>query len=229
MNTKLRQIESLLNCISKEDFESTEEYRKWVVERQKQLGVKLREGADEILDRDEAKDYVARLLEAGYRECSKLPTVPVGLKLKVRNASIKDIIKEQLEVFGIYSRTQGSTQLEKESYGYLLKAKSISDLRSALNLWYEVKQLQIEEKIDEGLVNLCDNLFDELDELQHYKQVNQELIAALTYDDKQTLLAMTVHRLNAEGKGRRLIAKELDLSERKVQELLRNYEFSFSK
>ena len=175
------------------------------------------------------KDYVARLLQAGYKECTKLPAVPVGLKLKVRNASIKDIIKEQLEAFGITSRTQGSTELEKESYGYLLKAKSISDLRSALNLWYEVKQLQVEEKVDTGLTNLCDNLLEELGELQHYKQVNQELIAALTYDDEQTLLAMKVHRLNAAGKGRRLIAKELDVSERKVQELLRNYEFSFSK
>lgn len=224
-----KEIELLLQDLTADQFESLEEYRKVIVSLSKQIGAKLREGADEILDRDEAKDYVAKLLQAGYRECTKLPTVPAGLKLKVRNASIKDIIKEQLAAFGITSRAQGSTALEKEAYGYLLKSKSISDLRSALNLWYEVKALQVEEYVDEGLDSLCNNLFAELDELQHYKQVNRDLITALTYDDEQTLLAMKVHRLNAEGKGRRIIAEDLEIPERKVRELLRNYEFSFSK
>lgn len=226
---KYQTIEKLLKELGEDDFESKEEYRKSIVNLNKQLGAKLREGADEILDRDEAKEYVSRLLQAGYRQCTKLPSVPAGLKLKVRNASIKDIIKEALEAFGITSRTQGETALEKEAYGYLLKSKSISDLRSALNLWYEVQKYQHEEVVDADISNLCDNLFSELDELQHYKQVNRELISALTYDDEQTLLAMKVHRLNAEGKGRRVISEELSIPDRKVRELLRNYEFNFSK
>lgn len=226
---KQKEIEQLIKDLSAEQFESLEEYRKVAISLYKQLGAKIREGAEEILDRDEAKHYLHKLLQAGYKDCTKLPSVPEGLKVKVRNASVKDIIKDQLLAFGIASRTQGNTALEKEAYGYLLKAKSIADLRSALNLWYEVKSLQVEEHTDEGLSNLCNNLFSELDELQYYKQVNCELITALTYDDEQTILAMKVHRLNAEGKGRRVIAEELEIPERKVRELLRNYKFNFSK
>lgn len=67
MQDKLREIEALLECISKSDFESSEEYRKWVIERQRQLGVKLREGADEILDREEATAYINKLLQKGFK------------------------------------------------------------------------------------------------------------------------------------------------------------------
>lgn len=230
MIDKQQEIEALLTELEPSQFNSLEEYRKVIVSLTKQLGAKLGEGAEEVFDLVEARAYIRKLLQQGYVECTKLPAVPDNLKIKVRNGAVRNIIKEELRAIKVLSRTQEKEPLKREALSYILKARTIAELRSALNLWIQVQLVFKKEtrEPDAYIMNICKEIEDEMTELEYYKQVSNELIAAMTYDDEQTLLAMQVHKLKAQGLGRGAIAKELGISEKRVRTLLEKYEFSFS-
>ena len=233
MTDKQQEVESLITALAAlepSNFETLKEYRSAIVKVLKQGGAKLGEGAEEVFDLDEARLYIKKLLQQGYIECTKLPAVPDKLKIKVRNAAVRNIIKEELRAIKVLSRTQEEEPLKREALSYILKARTIAELRSALNLWIQVQAVfkKDSKQPDAYVMNICKEIEDEMTELEYYKQVSNELIAAMTYDDEKTLLAMKVHKLKAQDLGRGAIAKELGISEKKVRTLLGNYEFSFS-
>lgn len=223
---QLKQLEELIQNLSTEEFDSLEEYRKTVIKLTRQLGSKLKEGVEEVLDEESLKGYINLLMQECYLKLNKLPPVPIDLKVKERSKSYKAIFKQELENY-IYL---DSTKLIKISSDAIKSSACITDLRSALRLWKEIRLLYAErDRLEDKVIALDAQVtFDTKNEelLEFYIQQNRELTEALTKEDEEYLLAKKVHKLSNDGKGRSTISRELGITEGKVRALLETYKFN---
>lgn len=218
----IKEIES----INPSEFNNLEEYRRFIIKLRNTLGNKLKEGSDTIIDLDSVKEYIARLVDIGINTYDKLPSIPLEFKHKDRSKSLKNTI---LEVTSELDNCN-TDKLSITAWSYILKSETIAELRKAIKLYREVKDLVLEIYDEDSAANtMLDILLDSYnseDNLAFYKQQNNELIEAMTKDDWKVYQAMQVHKLNKAGKGRRAIAKELNLTERQVRIYLVDYEFN---
>lgn len=225
MSDQLKQLEGLIQGLSTEDFDNLEDYRKSVIKLTRQLSSKLKEGVEEVLDEDSLRKYIRLLMQECYLVLGKFPPVPIDLKVKERSKGYKHIFKKELEQYEYLD----TTRLIKISTDGIQSSQSISDLRSALRLWQEVKNITNKVSELESYVEVLDLQinFDTKNEelLEFYVQQNKELTEALTKEDEEYVLARKVHRLSKEGKGRIFISKELNITEKKVRVILEKYQF----
>lgn len=221
-----KELEEAIANLSIDDFDNKEEYRKYVVKNRRQLGAKMKEGVEIVLDENILIDYINLLMQEGYLALNKLPPVPEALKVKERSKSYRTLFYKVLSEY----KYPESPRLIKISTDAIRKSACIADLRYALKQWKEVQELYAERDRLEDEVRMLDQqiTFDtERDDLlEFYKQQNRELMEALTKDDEEYLLAKNVHELSKQGKGRGSISAELGITEKKVRVLLDKYKFS---
>ncbi len=225
MQNKLYALQKAIQDLSIDDFRTKEEYRKYVVKSNRQLSSKLSEGAEDMINKDDLVAYIKVLMQEGYLEQNKLPSVPENLKAKERSKAHKSIFQEEL----LNYEYPDNPRLNKMLVNSIKTSSCISELRSALKFWQEVQLLYAEMDKLEDTVRILDKQIkfdtEQDDLLEFYKQQNKELIEALTEQDEEYLLAKKVHGLRKQGKGRYVIAKELGVTDRQVRTLIENYEF----
>ena len=221
-------LENAILELCVDNFESPEEYRKFIVSLSKRLNTKLQEGAVEVLDEEKLKEYLKVLMETSYKGLQDVPSTPLELKVKERSKAAKKIIQEVLEEYKV-SRDKIKDSLLKKAVGYILKSTCLLELRIALKLWVDsskavasIKEMQRE--LDELYLALKINEETE-DEMNYLREQNEVLINALKQYDEDTFTAYNAHKLNKQGMSRSAIASELGISEKKVRTYLSNFEF----
>ena len=222
------ELENAILDLCVDNFESPDEYRKFIVSLSKRLNTKLQEGAVEVLDEEKLKEYLKVLMETSYKGLQDVPSTPLELKVKERSKAAKRIIQEVLEEYKV-SRDKIKDALLKKAVGYVLKSTCLLELRIALKLWVDsskavacIKEMQ--RDLDELYLALKLNEETE-DEIQYLREQNRILTEALKQYDQETFTAYKAHRLNKQGLSRSAIASELCVSEKKVRTYLSNFEF----
>lgn len=226
MTDKLEEIKESILGLSVEDFESKEEYRKYIISLYNGTISKLKEGVEEVLNEELLEQYVKSLMDQCYLALNKLPPVPEELKVKERSKSGKKVIKQVIDSYSY----PDIPELIKNICKGIVRSSSISELRSNIRLWQSAQVLLQERDRLKNEVRMLDEqiTFDTKNEelLKFYIQQNKELTEALTKEDEEYLLAKRAHKLHSDGKGRPTIAKELNITERKVRTILDKYEFN---
>lgn len=220
MTDIIQEIEKL----DPSEFNTLEEYRKFIIKVKSILSTKLKQGAEIDVNIDDVKTYVASLISVAVYTKDRLPSIPLEFKHKDRSPAFKDII---YEVATNVIKDTPDDKLTVTAIDYIVKSKTIAELRKALRLYRDVKSVvsELEEADSFSSAELEQFVKSSNNDLEFYRQQNQELISAMTYDDRNVYNALLVHKLYNKGKGRPSIAKELNLTERQVRTYLEKYKF----
>lgn len=221
MTNIIKEIEKL----DPSEFNNLEEYRKFIIKVKSILSTKLKQGTEIDVNIDDVKTYVASLISVAVYTKDRLPSVPLEFKHKDRSPAFKDII---YEVATNVIKDTPDDKLTVTAIDYIVKSKTIAELRKALRLYRDVKSVVSElEDVDSfSSVELEEFVKSSNNDLEFYKQQNQELVSAMTHDDWDVYNAIQVHKLHKVGKGRAYIAKELNLTEWQVRTYLEKYDFA---
>ena len=220
MTDIIKEIENL----DPTEFNNLEEYRKFIIKVKSILSTKLKQGAEININIEDVKLYIASLISTAIYTKDRFPSIPLEFKHKDRSPMFKDIISE---IATNVIKDTPDDKLTVTAIDYIVKSKTLAELRKALRLYRDVKSVVSElEDIDSfSSAELEDFFISGYNDLEFYKQQNQELISAMTYDDRNVYNALQVHKLYNKGKGRPSIAKELNLTECQVRTYLEKYKF----
>lgn len=223
-------LENLLDTMAEQHKNDVAALRSSLVQINKKILVALGKTAEKVVDVLEYEQYVFLLVDSCItRGLDTMPNTPPSLQGKERLKKYKDIIEEVLSEVGITSTKEVDDPLMKCVISYLTKADDIASLRAALRLWRaaQLTYAKMESVKDENQL-MCDSMeqvCSELETLKKQRETENWVIHYIENDDKNLALAIEAHRLFKQGMGRRTIAKEIGVPERKVRALLADYEF----
>lgn len=204
--------------------------RSALVAANKAVMKELGKTAEKVVDVLEYEQYILLLVDSYIRRgLDVMPNTPPSLQGKERLKKHKDIIEAALSDVGITSTKEVDDPLMKCVISYLTKADDIASLRAALRLWRAAQLTYAKmESVKEENQLICGSMEQvcyELETLKKQREIEDWVIHYIENDDKNLALAIEAHRLFKQGMGRRMIAKEIGVPERKVRTLLADYEF----
>ena len=223
-------LENLLDAVTEQHKDDVVALRSSLVQINKKILAALGKTAEKVVDVLEYEQYIFLLVESCITKgLDIMPNTPPSLQGKERLKKHKEIIEAVLFEVGITSTKETSDPLMKCVISYLTKADDIASLRAALRLWRAAQLTYAKmEAVKEENQLICDNMeqvCSELLALQKKRETEDWVIHYVEKDDENLALAIKAHKLFKQGMGRRVIAKELNVPERKVRTLLTDYEF----
>ena len=216
------KVFGVLDQIKVEDFESEDEYRKFIFGLSSEIIKKV--APERVIDMDKAKEYIKGIFEYAYGERSKSP--PRLKELSHKTSAFASMIRD----LG-FRESNDKEYKELDFYlSALQSSKNLGDLRFNAKAFRKAVEL-LEEKLKEKEIRISFEQqvdFDTKNEdlLEFYKQQNKELIDALSEDDSDSFTSLKLHRKINEGRTLKEACEDEGIDYQRGRRLVNKYQWT---